>query len=322
MGRRLDARSDLFSVATIYHEMLTGMHPFRGEHPMAVMYSIRNETPKALKLQSTDAPIGLQSVLDRAFEKEVDKRFADASAFRNAILEVVPELGGAAPAESKMSPRRLALAIGVISLVVFGFGISAWNVATKKTKEQRRGAAVVLNESGMAAYSKGDVESAEIDYRKAIEKDPTYPIPYNNLGTLAEDENDFPQAERMYREAIRIDPEYSAALISIGNLFVAANQPDSAEVYFRRAMRGHDPTPAANQLAALLYDRGAFNEAVAVVDTALTREPVPLVKGYLLKNKGKSVAALGDSTSAYALWNEAIILIPTDAELQGLVANK
>ncbi len=322
MGRKLDARSDLFSVATIYHEMLTGVHPFRGEHPMAVMYSIRNETPKPLKLQSSDSPIELQGVLDRAFEKEVDKRFADASEFRNAILEVVPELGGATAAESKISPKRLALAIGLISLVVFGFAVSAWNVATKKTKEQRRSAAVVLNESGMAAADKGDFESAEIDYRKAIEKDPTYALPYNNLGTLAENQQDFAVANQMYREAVRIDPKYSAALYNIGNRFDQTGQTDSAEVYFRRALDGSDPGPAANQLAALLYDRGAYSEALTVIDAALASEPVPFLRGYLLKNKGKSVAAMGDSTSAYALWAEAITLIPTDAELQGLVAKK
>jgi len=321
LGRKVDARSDLFSVATIFHEMLTGTHPFRGDHPMAVMYSIRNETPKPLKLQSTDCPIGLQQVLDRAFEKEVDKRFADASEFRNAILEVVPELGGAAPAESKMSPKRWALTIGIISLVVFGFAMSAWNVATKKTKEERRGAAVVLNESGMANYSKGDVASAEIEYRKAIEKDPTYPIPYNNLGTLAEGEKDFALADQMYREAVRLDPTYSAPLISIGNRFFAQNKPDSAEVYFRRAMRGNDTGPAANQLAAILYDRGSYAEALAVIDTALAGEPVPFVKGYLLKNKGKSVAALGDSTAARVLWSQAAALLPGDEELRTLAGS-
>ncbi len=323
LGRKLDHRSDLFSVATIYHEMLTGQHPFRGEHPMAVMYSIRNETPKPLKLQSTDSPIALQSVLDQAFEKEVDKRFTDAAAFRNAILDVVPELaGGATLVESKMSPKRLALIIGATSIVVFGLVMSAWNAATKKTNAQRRSAAVVLNESGMGLYSKGDFVNAEINFRKAIEKDPTYPIPYNNLGSLAETDKDFALADKMYREAVRIDPTYSAALISIGNRFFQENKPDSAEVYFRRAVSGNDPGPAANQLGALLYDRGSYTEALAVIDTALAREPSPFVKGFLLKNKGRSVAALGDSTAARALWAEASALIPNDKELPALLGNR
>ena len=319
LGRKLDARSDLFSVATMYHEMLTGQHPFRGDHPMAVMYSIRNETPKPLKLQSTDSPIELQSVLDRAFEKEVDKRFVDASAFRNAILEVVPELGGGAPAESRMSPARLALVIGGISVVVAFFAVSAWNVAQKKTQEAARDTARNLNESGYAYYTKGDKVNAEINYRKAIEADPTYAIPYNNLGQIAEESKDFAVADQMYREAIRRNPEYSAALYNLGNRFFAANQTDSAEVYFRRSLVGDEPSlEASNQLGVLLLERGAFQESLAVIDSALAKDPPNGVKAYLLKNKGKSVAALGDSTAARALWDQALALNPNDQELHAL----
>ncbi|MCI0450836.1 MAG: protein kinase [Candidatus Latescibacteria bacterium] len=319
LGRKLDARSDLFSVATIYHEMLTGQHPFRGEHPMAVMYSIRNETPKPLKLQSSDCPVALQTVLDRAFEKEVDKRYADATAFRNAILEVVPELSGAVPAGSRTSPVKMALIIGGISVVVFSFAVSAWNVAQKKTQAAARDAAVNLNESGMAHRSKGQLEDAEIAFRKAIEKDPTYPNAYNNLGNMAEASGDFAAADKLYRDALRVAPMHSAALINIGNRFYVSDQKDSAEVYFRRAVQGDDPGPAANQLGALLIERGQYPEALAVIDSALASSSSTMARPYLLKNKGKAVAALGDSTAARALWIEAATLNPNDEELRILV---
>ncbi len=322
LGRKIDARSDLFSVATIFHEMLTGQHPFRGDHPMAVMYSIRNETPKPLKLQSTDCPIGLQKVLDQGFEKEVDKRFGDATAFRNAILEVVPELGGAAPAESKMSPVRIALLVGIVSVVVFGFGLSAWNMAQKKTRGDARETAQNLNESGQAFEAKGDIVNAELSYRKAIEKDPTFAYPYNNLGALSQQARDSVTAMKYYRDAIRRDPKYSAPLFNMGNLFVSAGNKDSAEVYFRRAIEGDDPGPAANQLGVLLCERGQFQESLAVLDSALVREQIKTVRGFLLKNKGKAVAALGDPAAARVLWTEAASLIPGDAELQVLLAKQ
>ena len=320
-GRKVDARSDLFSIATIYHEMLTGQHPFRGDHPMAVMYSIRSETPKPLKLQSTDCPMGLQKVLDQAFEKEMDKRFADATAFRNAILEVVPELSGSVSQESHTSPVRIALLVGVVSTLVFGFGLAAWNVAQKQTHAASRNAAINLNQSGQAFETKGDVVNAEISYRKAIEKDPSYPQPYNNLGALAEQAGDLAAADSLYRSAVRLDPNYAAALFNIGNRFYQAGATDSAEAYFRRAVRGSESgaLAAANQLGFLLYERGQYKEARAVIDSALARGPDPGVKGYLLKNKGKAVAALGDSTAARALWAEAARLIPADEELPKLL---
>ena len=45
-------------------------------------------------------------------------------------------------------------------------------------------------------------------------------------------------------------------------------------------------------------------------------------KPYLLKNKGKAVAALGDSTSALALWREAASLNPSDEELRSLLSQQ
>jgi Tfp pilus assembly protein PilF len=324
LGRKVDARSDLFSIATIYHEMLTGQHPFRGDHPMAVMYSIRSETPKALKLQSTDSPIGLQKVLDQAFEKEMDKRFADATAFRNAILQVAPELEGSVVQAPRMSPVRIALLVGVVSTVVFGFVLAAWNVAQKKTHAASRNAAINLNQSGQAFEAKGDVVNAEISYRKAIERDPTYPQPYNNLGILAEQAGDFVVADSLYRDAVRLDPDYAAALLNIGNRFYNAGAIDSAEVYFRRAAQSHerDALAAASQLGFLLCERGQFEEARAVIDSALARDPDAGIKGYLLKNKGKAVAALGDSAAARALWAEASRLLPADGELQRLAGER
>jgi tetratricopeptide (TPR) repeat protein len=235
---------------------------------------------------------------------------------------MVPELSGAVPPESKSSPVRMALAIGVISVVVFGFVVSAWNVAQRKTQRAAREQAVNLNESGFAHMSKGELYDAEIAFREAIKKDPNYPYPYTNLGQLAEREQDYATAEKHYRDAIRVAPTHSAALINVGNLFYRAGQKDSAEAYFRRALNGDDPAPAANQLAAMLYDRGQYARALAVVDSALAHDPAAMVKPYLLKNKGKAVAALGDSTAARALWTEAMSLNPDDEELRALLSHQ
>lgn len=329
LGKKVDARSDLFSIATIFHEMITGAHPFRGEHPMAVMYSIRNETPKPLKLQSGDFPIGFQHVLDKAFEKEVDHRYADATAFRDALLEVAPDLGGAGAVGSSTSPRKLALLVGLVSTVVFGLGLIGWNVVQGRRAQANREAALNLNQMGSQSQDAGDIAKAEMQFREAIVKDPNYAIPYNNLAAIALMRGEKDEADAMFRKAVRRNPRYSAALAGVGNRFYEIAEADSfrgieadsAEFYFHRALEGDEPSIGANQLGALLIARGRPKEAREVVDAALADgvEDAPAMRGYLLRTRGKAAFALGDTTAARADWKEALSLLPDDQTLKDLV---
>src|SRR5207248_357400 len=49
-GRRaeIDARTDQFALAAMTFEMLTGREAFDGEDPMAILYSVVNEPPRAM----------------------------------------------------------------------------------------------------------------------------------------------------------------------------------------------------------------------------------------------------------------------------------
>ncbi len=317
LGRKVDARSDLFSLATIYHEMLTGQHPFRGEHPMAVMYSIRNETPKPLKLQSSDLPIGLQAVIDRAFEKEVDKRYQDAGAFREAILKAVPDLGGAAAPPEKVSFMRVALLIGGVAAVVFGIGLGGWSVWKKHHVAADHNAAVNLNELGQKLEDKGDIAGAEEKYREALIRDPEYAVSYNNLGFIALQHGDSTEADSLFHRALALSPGYTAPLILLGDVYFDS-MPDSAEAFYRKALSGDDRFKAHNNLAALLIREGQYAAARDVIEDALRKQPEPDVRASLLKHRGVASGAMGDSASAWVDWREAARLQPNDPEIHRL----
>ena len=319
MGKRLDARSDLFSLITIYQEMLTGTYPFGGDHAMSIMYAIRNEPPAPLSTREPDFPAALKAVIAHAFEKEPEKRYADAGSLRTAVLEAAPEIGGGVRVV-KASSRRVLLFTAIIAVAIVALGLSGWSAMQKHRAAADRNAAKNLNEMGFAKQEAGDLAGAEEYYRRAVEKDKRYARPYANLGLIALGNGQTAEADSMFRLAIALDPHFSAALVNLGNLYVDA-KPESAEVFYARALKGDEPAAAANQLGHLMLDSGRVDEARATLAAALPKATREDVRGALLRNLGKAEAAAGDSTAARMHWTEAAQLLPNDEELRSLLSN-
>jgi len=84
-GRAVDGRADVFALAVILYELLTGERPFPGKNVTTVIYKIVHEEPLApIQLDSSIHP-GLNAVILRGLAKEPDERFATCGDFLNAL---------------------------------------------------------------------------------------------------------------------------------------------------------------------------------------------------------------------------------------------
>ncbi|MGY3565320.1 protein kinase domain-containing protein [Sinomonas sp. RB5] len=84
-GKVVDARSDLYSAGCLLYELLTGRPPFVGESAVSVAYQHVQSVPRPAADFNPDVTPALQSVLDRALEKDPDDRFQSAAAFQRAL---------------------------------------------------------------------------------------------------------------------------------------------------------------------------------------------------------------------------------------------
>jgi serine/threonine-protein kinase len=84
-GKKIEGRSDLFSLAVSLYQMLCGKLPFEGESMAQLMFKIANEPPADILAYRPDVPPGLVAFLDRAMNKNPDERYQTGEEFAGAL---------------------------------------------------------------------------------------------------------------------------------------------------------------------------------------------------------------------------------------------
>jgi eukaryotic-like serine/threonine-protein kinase len=91
-GRRIDARSDLFSLGAVLYEMATGRVPFPGNSSAQVFAALLREKPEPITSLNPAAPPALEGIINKALEKERDLRAQSAAELRSDLKRLKRDL--------------------------------------------------------------------------------------------------------------------------------------------------------------------------------------------------------------------------------------
>ena len=104
-GETVTSRSDVYSLAVVAYEMLTGQPPFQGKTITQVIYSVMHDPPPPPRQWNAALPARYDDVFARALAKDPAVRFATAGEFAAALELRELECALSAPTPSAPSPR-------------------------------------------------------------------------------------------------------------------------------------------------------------------------------------------------------------------------
>jgi serine/threonine protein kinase len=125
-GKKIDARSDIFSFGAVLYEMLTGRRAFHRDSQIKTLAAVLNEEPPPATVANEAIPQEVERVLSRCLRKDPQRRWQTMSDLRVALQDLKEDSesgkllsavsAAVAPARAKKRTALLAVPIAVLAV--------------------------------------------------------------------------------------------------------------------------------------------------------------------------------------------------------------
>ena len=100
-GKKVDGRSDLYSLGVMLFQMLAGVLPFRGDSMAELMFKIASEEAPDIRVIRPELPAGLADVVALSLSKRPETRYQDGNLFAVDLRSALAQWEGTPSAVAK-----------------------------------------------------------------------------------------------------------------------------------------------------------------------------------------------------------------------------